>query len=81
MIRQPPTFGQVDEGELLLAQCVRVAAALPAAGVDSRLRVSRGLWHVAQLQASLVEPAAAATRELAAFLAESLRAARTRSIG
>nr|WP_083905633.1 alpha/beta hydrolase [Nocardia transvalensis] len=77
----PPTYVQVDEGELLHDQCVRLAAALRAADVPTQFSVTRGLWHVAQLQASLVAPAAAATRELAAFLGESLRAARTRSIG
>ncbi|WP_280263579.1 alpha/beta hydrolase [Nocardia wallacei] len=77
----PPTYVQVDAGELLHVQCVRLVAALRSAGVTTQFSVTRGLWHVAQLQASIVEPAAAATRELAAFLGESLRAAQTRSIG
>ncbi|GAB2725476.1 alpha/beta hydrolase [Nocardia thraciensis] len=77
----PPTYVQVDGSELLHDQCGRLAAALRAAGVTTQFSVTRGLWHVAQLQASIVEPAAAATRELAAFLSASLQAAQTRSIG
>ncbi|BCK53497.1 alpha/beta hydrolase [Nocardia wallacei] len=77
----PPTYIQVDAGELLHEQCVRLVAVLERVGVPTRFSVTRGLWHVAQLQASLVGPAAAATRELAGFLGESLRAAQTRSIG
>ncbi|MBF6174532.1 alpha/beta hydrolase [Nocardia blacklockiae] len=77
----PPTYVQVDKGELLYEQCVRLVAALERVGVPTQFSVTRGLWHVAQLQASLVGPAAAATRELAAFLGESLRAAQMRSIG
>ncbi|RDI53080.1 alpha/beta hydrolase [Nocardia mexicana] len=77
----PPTYVQVDASELLHDQCGRLVAALRAAGVTTQFSVTRGLWHVAQLQASIVEPAAAATRELAAFLSASLQAAQTRSIG
>ncbi|WP_024799942.1 alpha/beta hydrolase [Nocardia sp. BMG51109] len=77
----PPTYVQVDAGELLHEQCLRLVAILRDAGVSTQFSVTRGLWHVAQLQASLVEPAAAATRELAAFLGESLQAGQTRSIG
>jgi len=71
----PPTYVQVDDGELLRAQCGRLVAALREAGVPTQFSVTRGLWHVAQLQASLVAPAAAAVRELAGFLGESLQPA------
>jgi len=71
----PPTYVQVDDGELLRAQCGRLVAALREAGVDTQFSVTRGLWHVAQLQAAFVAPAAAAVRELAAFLGESLQPA------
>lgn len=71
----PPTYVQVDEGELLRAQCGRLVAALREAEVETQFSVTRGLWHVAQLQASLVAPAAAAVRELAGFLGESLQPA------
>lgn len=77
----PATYIQVDSGELLHPQGVRLAAALRAAEVPVRLSVTRGLWHVAQLQASMVRPAADAARELAGFLGESLQPAQTGSIG
>ncbi len=71
----PRTYVQADAGELLHPQAVRLAAALRAADVPVRLSVTHGLWHVSQLQASMVEPAAAAARELAEFLGESLQPA------
>ncbi|MFF0491679.1 alpha/beta hydrolase [Nocardia sp. NPDC003482] len=77
----PPTYVQVDVSERLHDQCVRLVAALEAAGVSTRFSITRGLWHVAQLQASLVPAAAVAVDELADFLDESLRPAQTRSIG
>ncbi|NKY85946.1 alpha/beta hydrolase [Nocardia veterana] len=77
----PDTYIQADAEELLHPQCVRLAAALRSAGVPVRLSVTNGLWHVSQLQASLVAPAAVAARELAGFLAESLRPAQIGSIG
>jgi acetyl esterase/lipase len=66
---------------LLHSQCVRLAAALRAAQVPVQFSVTRGLWHVSQLQASLVAPAALAARELAGFLGQSLQPAQTGSIG
>ncbi len=74
----PPTYVQADEGEMLYTQCVRLVAALRAADVPTRFSVTHGLWHVSQLQASLVAPAAVAMRELADFLGESLQPAQTR---
>ncbi|MFI5777859.1 alpha/beta hydrolase fold domain-containing protein [Nocardia sp. NPDC051570] len=71
----PPVYVQVDAGERLYGQCVRLVAALRAAEVPTRFSVTRGLWHVAQAQAGLVPAAAAAVRELAEFLEESLRTA------
>jgi acetyl esterase/lipase len=68
----PPTYVQVDASELLHDQCGRLIAALRSAGVETRFDTTRGLWHVAQLQASIVPAAAAALRELADFLGERL---------
>ncbi|QIS22481.1 alpha/beta hydrolase [Nocardia terpenica] len=76
----PPTYVQVDADELLHDQCIRLVAALRAAKVPTRFAVTHGLWHVAQLQAGLVAPAAAAARELADFLAAALQPAQTRTI-
>ncbi|WP_406265373.1 alpha/beta hydrolase [Nocardia sp. NBC_00881] len=77
----PPTYVQVDVSELLHGQCVDLVAALRAAGVQVRFTESAGLWHVAQLQAALVAPAAAALRELAEFLREAIQPADLRDLG
>ncbi|MEV0295222.1 alpha/beta hydrolase [Nocardia sp. NPDC050710] len=77
----PPTYVQVDVSELLHAQCVELVAGLRGAGVHVRFTESHGLWHVAQLQASLVGPAAAAVRELADFLREAAQPVSVRDLG
>ncbi|MFE6859993.1 alpha/beta hydrolase [Nocardia sp. NPDC057668] len=77
----PPTYVQADRDELLHPQCVRLVGKLTAAGVRTEFSETDGLWHVAQLQASLVAPAAAITLELGDFLRQALRPAPTRSIG
>ncbi|ONM50689.1 alpha/beta hydrolase [Nocardia donostiensis] len=68
----PPTYVQVDTGELLHSQCIELAAALRAAGVTVAFTESSGLWHVAQLQAALVGSASSILRELADFLCEAI---------
>ncbi|MGW4325750.1 alpha/beta hydrolase [Nocardia sp. NPDC004573] len=77
----PPTYVQVDVSELLHRQCVALVAALREAGVHVRFTESKGLWHVAQLQAALAAPAAAALRELAEFLREAIQPADLRELG
>ncbi|MEV5833758.1 alpha/beta hydrolase [Nocardia sp. NPDC052112] len=77
----PPTYVQVDVSELLHPQCVEFVTALRAAGVPARLTESKGLWHVAQLQAALVGPAATALSELADFLREAVQPVSLRNIG
>lgn len=77
----PPTYVQADVDELLHVQCQRLVAKLSASGVSAVFSETRGLWHVAQAQATLVEPAAKVTRELGEFLRQALRPAQTRSIG
>ncbi|BAD59554.1 alpha/beta hydrolase [Nocardia farcinica] len=77
----PPTYVQADIDELLHEQCVELVQALRDAGVHVRFTESRGLWHVAQLQASLAAPAAAAVRELSEFLREALQPVDMRHLG
>ncbi|MGW4719524.1 alpha/beta hydrolase [Nocardia sp. NPDC004260] len=77
----PPTYVQVDVSELLHRQCVALVAALREAGVHVRCTESKGLWHVAQLQAALAAPAAAALCELAEFLREAIQPADLRELG
>ncbi len=71
----PPCYVQVDAGELLYGQCTRLVAGLRAAGVPVQFSVTRGLWHVAQLQAALVAPAAAELRAMSDFLGRALEPA------
>ncbi|MFC4125498.1 alpha/beta hydrolase [Nocardia rhizosphaerae] len=73
LIGLPPTYVQVDVSELLHDQCTRLVAALRGAGVHVRFTETRGLWHVAQLQAALVTEAALALSELAEFLREAIQ--------
>ncbi|MFJ4652317.1 alpha/beta hydrolase [Nocardia sp. NPDC088792] len=77
----PPTYVQADVDELLHGQCTRFVAKLRAAGVPVQFSETEGLWHVAQLQAALIGPAAEVTKELGGFLRQALRPAQTRSIG
>ncbi|MEU7628372.1 alpha/beta hydrolase [Nocardia sp. NPDC049220] len=77
----PPTYVQVDVGELLHGQCVELVVALRAADVRVRYSESTNLWHVAQLQAALVAPASAALCELAEFLREAIRPVHLRDLG
>ena len=77
----PPTYVQVDVSEMLYRQCVEFVTALRAAGVHTRFTESKGLWHVAQLQAALVGPAAAALTELADFLREAVQPVSLRDLG
>ncbi|MQY28630.1 alpha/beta hydrolase fold domain-containing protein [Nocardia aurantia] len=71
----PPVYVQADTGELLYGQCTRLVAGLRAAGVPVRFSVTSGLWHVAQLQAALVAPAASELREMSGFLGQALKPA------
>jgi acetyl esterase/lipase len=74
-------YVQADIDELLHPQCVDLTAALRAAGVSVSFTESRGLWHVAQLQAALVGPAAAALTEMADFLRQAVDQLPLRDLG
>jgi acetyl esterase/lipase len=60
----PPCIITTGSRDLLLSQCLRLAAGLRAAGVECDLRVWDGLWHVfefypiAEAQLSIAEVAA-----------------------
>lgn len=77
----PAVYIQVDESELLHTQCQRLAESLRAAGVHVRFTETRGLWHVAQLQAGLVRPAAEVLTEMAEFLRQAVQPAQLRELG
>ncbi|GGK47137.1 alpha/beta hydrolase [Nocardia camponoti] len=69
----PPTYVQADVDELLHEQCAQLVAGLREAGVHVRFTETRGLWHVAQLQAALVAEAALTLSGLADFLREAIQ--------
>ncbi|NUP27308.1 MAG: alpha/beta hydrolase [Nocardia sp.] len=77
----PPVYIQADVDELLHPQCVDLTAALREAGVEVSFTESRGLWHVAQLQAALVGPAATALTEMAVFLRQAVDQLPLRDLG
>lgn len=64
----PPTAVHVGTGELLYPQIADLADKLRAAGTDLHYVEHARLWHVAHLQASLLDEAAAAVADLGSFL-------------
>nr|WP_264041244.1 alpha/beta hydrolase [Mycolicibacterium hodleri] len=71
--RMPPTLVQAGGGEMLVADSRRLAADITAAGGDCELQVWPDQVHVFQALPRLTPEAAPAMREVAAFIAESLR--------
>lgn len=64
----PPTLIQIGTKELLYTQAIDLTNKLRDAGVDVWREDSPTLWHVAQVQASLVREAAEAVSRMAEFL-------------
>jgi acetyl esterase/lipase len=62
----PPCIITTGSRDLLLSQCLRLAAGLRAAGVECDLRVWDGLWHVFEFY-PIVE-AQLSIAEVAAFI-------------
>ncbi len=63
----PPTLITTGTRDLLLSDCVRVAAAMRADGVDVDLRIWEGMWHVFEFYRDLPE-ARASMDQVVAFL-------------
>ena len=63
----PPLLVQVGEDEHLLSQSLRLR---DSAGLDLRLEVYPGQWHVFQINCGLLAVAALALRRVAEFLGE-----------
>jgi acetyl esterase/lipase len=63
----PPMLVQVGDREILLSDSLLLAAHARKCGVDCRLEVHEGRWHVFQLQSFYLASARAALRSLAAF--------------
>jgi cation diffusion facilitator CzcD-associated flavoprotein CzcO/acetyl esterase/lipase len=68
----PPTLVQVGTDEILNPQALALHAALQAAGVESQCDVTRGRWHVFQLNAGVLPSANAAVARMAHFVMEPL---------
>jgi monoterpene epsilon-lactone hydrolase len=68
----PPLLIQVADIEILFDDATRLAAAAKRAGVDTKLQVSPGLWHVWQLYAGQLPEADDALRRIAHFVSAHL---------
>lgn len=64
----PPTLVQVGGDEILLDDARRLAERAWAVGVDLRMEIEPGMWHDFQLQAALLQRAAAAVTRIGRFL-------------
>src|ERR1700712_235478 len=71
--RMPPTLVQAGGGEMLVADARRLAADINAAGGDCELQIWPDQVHVFQALPRLTPAAAPAMRQVAAFVAKSLR--------
>lgn len=68
----PPLLVQVGDAEILLDDSTRLAERARAAGVEARLRVWPGMWHVWHAFAPFVPEASRAIDELGAFARERM---------
>ncbi|MFL6675184.1 MAG: flavin-containing monooxygenase [Massilia sp.] len=73
----PPMLVQTGDQEILLSDSTRLAERATRHGVDCRLEVHQGRWHVFHLQAFYLASARAALRTLARFAVERVQPART----
>ncbi len=68
----PPLLIHVGTREILHDDSLRLASKARAAGVDARLEIGKGLWHVWHAAAPLVPEASEAIRGIGAFLRERI---------
>ncbi|MFI8481059.1 alpha/beta hydrolase fold domain-containing protein [Pseudomonas sp. NPDC078700] len=66
----PPVLIQVAEQELLLNDSLRLEQRLKAAGVDVRLELYPGVWHVFQAHAGLLKSSDYALARIVSFISE-----------
>jgi acetyl esterase/lipase len=78
--RLPPTLVQAGGGEMLVSDSRRLAADITAAGGECELQVWPDQVHVFQALPRLTPEAAPAMRQVAAFVAKSLRDNGTRRV-
>jgi cation diffusion facilitator CzcD-associated flavoprotein CzcO/acetyl esterase/lipase len=70
----PPMLVQVGDLEILLSDSLLLAGHARSCGVDCRLEVHEGRWHVFHLQSFYLASARGALRSLARFAQASVRA-------
>jgi acetyl esterase/lipase len=68
----PSLLVQVGEDEILLSDSVRLVERARAAGVDAKLDVWPGMWHVFQAYAVILPEAKHAVAEIGSFVREKL---------
>ncbi len=68
----PPTLIQVGTREIFLSNAARLQRALLDAGVDARLRLWEGMWHVFQYLPPVPPEAEAAYKDLSSFFSNHL---------
>lgn len=73
----PPTLIQVADVEILYSDAVNLAAAANTAGVETKLDVSQGLWHVWHISARRMPEADEAIERVARFIAQRMGAVAT----
>jgi acetyl esterase/lipase len=71
----PPMLVQTGDQEILLSDSIRLAERATRYGVDCRIEVHQGRWHVFHLQAFYLASARAALRTLARFAVERIKPA------
>ncbi len=70
LVGLPPLLIQVAEQEILLNDSLRLEQQAKAAGVDVRLELYPGVWHVFQAHAGLLESSDYALARIVSFLRE-----------
>jgi monoterpene epsilon-lactone hydrolase len=68
----PPLLIHVGADELLLSDATRLADNARAAGVDVRLNVWAGMWHVFQMFVPYLPEAQEAMAEMGAFVKQTV---------
>lgn len=69
----PPTLIQVGNDEILLSDSTRLEEKMKAMGVDARLEVWDGMWHVFQVFAPWVPESGQAIKNIGRFVSERIQ--------
>ncbi|MBU4225092.1 MAG: alpha/beta hydrolase [Chloroflexi bacterium] len=69
----PPTLIQVGNDEILLSDSTRLEEKMKALGMDARLEVWDGMWHVFQVFAPWVPESGQAIQNIGRFVSERIQ--------